>query len=152
MDTLAQLLGKLHPVLLHFPLVLILLGAAAECARWRGRATGFASAASWLLGLAALSAVVAAGTGWLLAAHEHIRSDLREALAWHRWLGVATAAVSCVAWLLSVKNDHARSGLGRSRMTLAVAAAVLVLFVGYFGGEMVWGRDWFQLSETARSE
>lgn len=152
MDTMAQLLGKLHPVLLHFPLVLILLGAAAECARWRGRAPWLASTAGWLLGLAALSAVIAAGTGWLLAAHEHIRSDQRETLAWHRWLGVATAIVSCAVWLVARKRDTALPQRGSPRVVLALAAAVLVLFVGYFGGELVWGRDWFQLNETHQHE
>lgn len=146
MDTLAQLLGKLHPVVLHFPLVLILLGAAAEWVRWRDRAPWFASAAGWLLGLAALSAVVAAGTGWLLAAHEHVRSDQREVLAWHRWLGVATATVSTLAWLIHRRGEtHDRS---TPRLVLALVAALLVMATGFFGGELVWGSDWFQLSET----
>jgi uncharacterized membrane protein len=152
MDTLTQLLGKLHPVVLHFPLVLILLGAAAECARWSGRAPRFAAAAGWLLGLAALSALIATGTGWLLAAREHIRSDQREALAWHRWLGVSTAVVSCVTWLLSVKREATASQRDTLRVVLALAAAGLVLFVGYFGGELVWGPDWFQLNETHQHE
>ena len=152
MDTLAQLLGKLHPVMLHFPLVLILLGAAAEYARRSGRAPQLASAASWLLGLAALSAVIAAGSGWLLAAHEHIRSDQRNVLAWHRWLGVVTAVVSCVAWLLSIERKPAPALHHTPRLVLAMAAAILVLIVGYFGGELVWGRDWFQLNETQQHE
>jgi uncharacterized membrane protein len=152
MDAVAQLLGKLHPLMLHFPLVLILLGAVAEFARRSGRAPRLAAAAGWLLGLAAISAIIAAGTGWLLAAHEHIRSDQRETLAWHRWLGVATAVVSCIAWILSAKREAASSRRDTLRVALALAAALLVLFVGYFGGELVWGRDWFQLNETHSHE
>lgn len=148
MDSLLQLLGKLHPLVLHFPLVLVLLGVAAECARYFRRAPTLAAAAGWLWGLAAISAIASAGSGWLLAGHEHIRSDQREALAWHRWLGVATAVASSVTWMRSLQRQNAESDRSALRLAFVLAAAVLVLATGFFGGELVWGRDWFELSEA----
>lgn len=152
MDTLLQLIGKLHPILVHFPLVLVLLGALAECARYFRKAPSFAAAAGWLLGLAAISAILSAGSGWLLASHEHIRSDQRTTLTWHRWLGVATAAASTLAWLISSKRGNTADNRSASFLALVLVAALLVLAAGFFGGELVWGGDWFQPSEVHEHE
>ncbi len=143
MTSALELIGKLHPVVLHVPIVLLLLAGAVEVARWFRESDFTARSSRWLFALGAIGALVSAGTGWLLAAHEHIRSDHQVALAWHRWLGLAVVAVSGVAWLASTRIKNPRPALRAIRLGIALLVIALVLGTGYFGGEMVWGHDWF---------
>ncbi len=150
MDHLAEFFGKLHPIILHFPLALLVIGGAAEGVRIFHDSPFLARAVTWLFALGAITAVLSAGSGWLLAAHEHIRSDQKTTLEWHRWLGVATAIVSGIGWVSS-----AQVSVGpwiKARRVFALTAALLVIATGYFGGELVWGRDWFQPSEENSSK
>ncbi len=142
MNLVAEFLGKAHPVILHFPLAFLIAAGALETVRIFRDSPFLGRAALWLLALGAITAVLAMGSGWLLASHEHIRSDERTILTWHRWLGVATAAISTVAWVIALRP---REGMWKAaRRSLTILVAVLVIATGYFGGELVWGRDWFQ--------
>ncbi|HVS52442.1 MAG TPA: DUF2231 domain-containing protein [Opitutaceae bacterium] len=146
----AEFLGRLHPLILHFPLALLILGAAAEGVRVFRDSEFLGRLAVWMFGFGAITAVLAAGSGWLLAGHEHIRSDERVLLQWHRWLGVATAAVSTIGWLWSVRPVN--GPWNYARRIVIFASALLVIAAGYFGGELVWGRDWLAISEAHSGE
>ena len=82
----------------------------------------------------------------LLAAHEQMRSDQQTTLEWHRWLGVATTVVSGLAWVTSAQAS--KGGWAAARRLIAILSGVLAIGTGYFGGELVWGRDWFKPSES----
>ncbi len=150
MDFVAEFFGKLHPVVLHFPLAILVVAAAAECVRLRRDSPFLARAVTWLFAIGAIAAGLSALSGWMLAAHEHIRSDQRSTLEWHRWLGIATAAVATLAWIVSARPTTGQWVAARRAVVLAAAA--LVVATGYFGGELVWGRDWFQLTEKQANE
>ncbi len=150
MDYIAEFFGKLHPIVLHFPLVLLVVGATAEGVRLFRDSPFLARAVTWLFALGAITALLSATSGWLLAAHEHIRSDQRTTLEWHRWLGLATTVVAGLAWLSSFQAN--KGAWARPRRIIALSAGLLVIATGHFGGEMVWGRDWFQPSEELSHE
>jgi uncharacterized membrane protein len=135
--------GRFHPVFLHFPIALLLLAAAVETGRvWRD-SQWLARCTVWLLGLGALSAIATGASGWLLAAHEHIRSDQHITLEWHRWLGVATVAAAWVAWVAAAAWRETPSVVRIwLRRILVWGAGALVAFAGHFGAMIVWGRDW----------
>jgi uncharacterized membrane protein len=145
MDHLAELVGKLHPIVLHFPLALLVVAGGAEFVRLFRDSPFLARGATWLLALGAITAVLAVASGWLLAAHETMRRDQQATLEWHRWLGLATAALSNLGWVASLQIS--RGGWAITRRVVVFAAALLVVATGYFGGELVWGRNWFQPSE-----
>lgn len=150
MDHIAEFFGKVHPLILHFPLVLLVVGALAEVIRLFRDSPFLTRAVTWLFALGAITAAISAGSGWFLAAHEHIRSDQRTTLEWHRWLGLATTVVSGLAWLLSAQPNT--GAWARARRIVALAAGLLVFATGYFGGEMVWGRDWFRPNDEQAQE
>jgi len=83
--------ARLHPLIVHFPIALVIVAAAAEGAaaatgdrRWR-------DVAVINLRAAAAFAVAAVIAGWRLASASGVEST--PILEWHRWLG-ALAAVS----------------------------------------------------------
>jgi uncharacterized membrane protein len=127
--------GQMHPLLIHFPIALVIVAAAAEVAaivtgseRWRVVADGN-------LRTAAIFAVIAAVAGWRLAAAAGM--DPTPLLEWHRWLGTVGAGATVAAALATSRR---RSALGvRSDWMALFGAAALVAVAGHLGGRLVWG-------------
>jgi len=132
-----ELIGRLHPLLIHFPIALVIAAVAAEAgatithdARWRQ--VGITN-----LRAGALFAVLAALAGWSFAPAGDI--DPSPLLQWHRWVGTTAA-------ILSVTAAVTASGTGRNatpaRLVYRLAllgAGVLVGITGHLGGLLVWG-------------
>ncbi len=128
-----QFAGRLHPLILHLPIGMLAALVALESfaiLRRRPLEIGTRVPLAWLT---ALSAIAAAGAGWLLASENESGS---QTLEWHRWLAIAFAALITLAALASASE--------RSRklyaMALAFAAAVLAP-AGHLGGSLTHGED-----------
>lgn len=137
--------GRTHPLVLHFPIALLVLAALLEAA-----ALPFAArfvpavprrARTWLLGAAAGSAAFAAVAGWVLAqtgAHEAGLLQL------HLFTGSFTAAAAMLAWALRLcagpdEAPHRRAERGA---TLALfVSALLLLPAGHAGAGLTHGPD-----------
>lgn len=138
-----EFFGRLHPLLVHFPIALLLVATMFEFCRRRARERVPAGSALWCLGLGAASACVAALTGWIRAAVEPIGGDDAATVLQHRWGGVAVAAIAVLTLVFG--------WIGRSRMAWArvpyraglLALALLVPAVGHLGGSLVFGPDYF---------
>jgi uncharacterized membrane protein len=133
------LIGRLHPVLIHFPIALVIVAALAEVVamvtadvRWRTVAVVNVRAG-------AVFALLAAISGWRLAlAPEMEGSPLLE---WHRWLGTIAAGAALAA-ALAPGGIRRRSALGVLTYRIALfAAGTLVAVTGHFGGLLVWGAN-----------
>jgi len=118
-------LGEFHGPAVHFPVALLVVAALAQ---------GFGSLGAMILCLrvAALTAPVAAALGWANAEFASFTSNSAALLAWHRWLGVAVAALAILAWWLARKP-------GPALRVVLVAGAILVLVVGALGGGLSHG-------------
>ena len=134
-DTLF-LFGRLHPLLLHLPLGLLFGLALVEGVghlRRRPAAPGH-----WI-GLAALTAAIAAASGWML----HEQPDFLDAgnLWWHKRFGLATAGGALLAASLRLLSKT--TGY---RLTLGLTALVMVP-AGHFGATMVHGDGYWRVPE-----
>ena len=135
------LFSKFHPLLVHFPIALVLAAAVAELvvittARETWRAVAIAN-----IRAGAAMAVVAAITGWLFASSPLV--DASTSLEWHRWLGLGGAAGAIGAALLSSRPDvSSHRSAFVYRLTL-FATALLVAITGHLGGTLVWGARFF---------
>ena len=136
------LIGRLHPLLVHFPIGLVLIAAMAEVVAmttgrwdWRAMAVANVRAGAWF----ALGAAIA---GWRLASSPGIEAT--SSLEWHRWLGtIATVAVFGAALATAGARGRSPFALWVYRMTL-FWAAVLVAVTGHLGGLLVWGADFLR--------
>ena len=126
--------GRLHPLVVHFPIALILVAAAIEAVGLVRKRPPSPEMMQWLLGLAALGAAAAALTGWWFA-HQQENAD-EALLRWHRWLGVGVAALAAALWLLGRTRPA-----GRHRPWLLLLAAAAVAACGHLGGLLVWHDD-----------
>lgn len=146
LDLLEQLLiffGRLHPVVVHFPIALIVVVALAEIGQCFTAKRNF-EVQIQLLRLGAFSAVLAAALGWLNAQNQEFQGELVEILFLHRWGGVVSAVLSLMTWIWSIILRR-----GISTVTLVVYRILLfstLAFVGisaHFGGLLVHGVDYY---------
>ena len=154
-----QLLGRLHPLIVHFPIGLLVVAAFLESLTLGGRRPGLREGIAWLVRIGAASAVLAAALGWLLATTDEITGAL---VGYHQWLGVATAVFAvCAAYLLGraerkeKENDSSLLWAYRSVLTLSVLCLTVA---GHLGASLTHGSEylasalpWNQSEETAEA-
>jgi len=135
-------IGKIHPLLVHFPIALVLAAAAAELAVIAAPRQAWRIVAVANIRAGAAMGVVAAISGWLFASSPVV--DGTTSLEWHRWLGIAGAGGAIGAALLSWHlHVSSRRPAFVYRVTLFVTA-FLVAITGHLGGALVWGASFFR--------
>jgi uncharacterized membrane protein len=142
--------GFLHPATVHFPVALLLLGAAFVVLGWKWPAVGMQIPLACLL-IGAITAIASTAMGFAFAAERGYGSwnrfdaaIMEKEVFWHRWSGVAVsvlAAFFSVIALLSLRTKNARMTT-TWKAGLLVCAAVVGL-VGHKGGEMSYGEDFY---------
>lgn len=118
--------GRLHPLLLHLPIGLLIGVAAVEIVAWLRKKP--APAMPLLVWLAAATAVLAATTGFVLGLDGE-----GETVDNHRILGIATAVVAVLAAAL-----QKRPRLYRGALLLSTA---LIFPTGHLGATLTHGDD-----------
>ncbi len=128
-------IGHHHPIIVHFPIALLLAAFLAELlARFSGRIE-LESASLYCLVLGVLSALPSALLGLILASYSGRHgSDLEL----HRWLGISVALGSLLVLWGSLKRP-------RWRLALLAILGVIVGLTGHTGGILSYGPDWLSL-------
>jgi uncharacterized membrane protein len=123
---LLQVLGRAHPLLLHFPIVLILMAVGLL---WISEPKLKSSGANILLfGSHLTGLTVVAG---LILAGEDYEGD---ALFWHQWLGVASLGLAVLIYFYR----HQSSVFLK---TSTASLAVVIIVTGHFGANLTHGED-----------
>ena len=132
-----DLIGRFHPLLLHFPIGLLAWAAVVEliCVyRKRGVPDDGPDSLGFVVPGAAF-AILASISGWLLADP----NDPDTALAWHRWLGVSTTLLALVTCGVGIAASRGSRVAGNSyRLSLFLCVPIL-MGAGHIGGELKWG-------------
>jgi len=135
-----EVLGRFHPLLLHFPIAFVLAAAVIELVRWlAGRRDTMSGSSSFCMWAGLVMGGLATWAGWLLADHQALAgSDI----FWHRWTGVAAMGLlvlAAFAWIL--RKWKGRDWLA-PHVVLLLLSAIMICVSGHIGAEMVWGDDW----------
>ena len=140
----AQLFGRLHPLVLHFPIALIMLAAVVEAARLKWDRPALAQLVPFLLATGALGALVASATGWVFA-HDYFPPPSDGwMLNWHRWLGISTTVLAGIsAWISSQRAYALRTRDRWLRRSAVWLTAIILTVTAHLGALMVWGADYF---------
>jgi uncharacterized membrane protein len=136
-------LGRFHPLIVHFPIALLLLAAVVEWLASRRRMEGAATLAGLILWLGAISAVLSAMAGLLLGSSGTYAGDAYDR---HMVLGLAVAATSTVSALMWSLRDRGARWTRVQRVLLAISICMLVP-AAHFGATLTHGEGF--LSEYA---
>ena len=136
------LIGRIHPLLIHFPIALLIAAAAAEAAATTTGSPRCHDVAVVNAYAGAGFAVLAVAAGWQLSFAPGMEPT--SLLAWHKWVGTSSAGLAAGAALtsLSGRREWRRTVWG-FRVTL-LGAGILVAICGHLGGLMVWGADFLR--------
>jgi uncharacterized membrane protein/mono/diheme cytochrome c family protein len=131
------LLGRLHPMAVHFPVTLLCLAALLEVATFRNFNSRLRPGIDLLVTIGALGAVVAAGLGLLLAGQEDYGGTT---LNIHRWTGIATAVLGvATALLLYMVEKKELWHLIRVYRGILLFTAIGVTAAGHYGASLTHG-------------
>jgi uncharacterized membrane protein len=137
------LVGRLHPLIVHFPIALVIVAAMAEGGaiatggrRWREVAVVNLRAGA----VFAFAAVIA---GWRLASATGV--EVTPLLEWHRWLGAIGALLTACAATVTFRTERWLPRRVWVYRTLLLCAASFVAGAGHLGGRLVWGADFLRL-------
>ena len=136
------IIGRLHPLIVHFPIALVLLAAVAEAGAIATRNQRWRTAAVVNVRAGAVLAVAAAIAGWRLASAPGMEATAL--LEWHRWIGATGALTSAVAAMATLSLQHSQDGHLRIYRAALFCAASLVAISGHLGGLLVWGADFLR--------
>jgi len=136
-------IGRFHPMVVHFPIALLVSAALARCLMLTGSITWAGQAVRFCVWFGGVSGVVAATLGWLNAGWPGGDESFGDVIFNHRWLGVSTALVG-VALIVMVEMEAKRPTITLSRLTTLclLIGAGLVAAAGHFGGILVFGPDY----------
>ncbi len=127
-------LGRLHPMIVHFPISLLFIALLMEIIAWKRKSTYFQPAIILLVLIGALSAIAAVLFGLLLSNSDEY--ELSDALAVHQWTGIATMILSSITAFA-----YKRSGLRIQKILLSVTV-VGVTVAGHFGATLTHGEGY----------
>jgi len=134
--TLLEWIGRLHPMVVHFPIAFFITALVAEIQFAATRRDLFRHSLRFLLWGGALSAIVAAALGWIFAATG--QTDGGSLLVAHRWAGSAVAALGLA--VLAINERVERSVGSRALLRLCLAAiALLTAATGFLGASLLYG-------------
>ncbi len=137
MDVLKQLIGRLHPLIVHLPIGFILLGLLLQ---WHDRKTRqFRKVLSLIFLWAGISAVLACSTGYLQYLGEGYAFDT---VKWHLWSGIATALFSFVMYARIRKWEPVDFLSKIPMVAFSILLFVLISFTGHQGGNITHGADY----------
>lgn len=137
MDAWLQLFGRIHPLVIHLPIGLLVGLAIVECVALVRKRPELRDASAILVWLAALSAVLAATAGWTLS-HEDGYGG--ETIARHQRLGIALAIASVAMALL-----HGRERLAWAYRSVLLVAIGILLPAAHLGATLTHGEEFLAL-------
>jgi uncharacterized membrane protein len=129
----------LHPIIVHFPIALLTTAILFEFLELLVKRDFLREAATWLLGLGFLGALLATASG-ILAEEEAEKSGVPESvIETHELFAFATLAV--FATLVAIRwwqKKRRIPDIPSVFLAIGLVGVVLIGLTGYFGGDLVY--------------
>ena len=142
MHLLGIQIGHLHPLLVHLPIGIILFAFLLEIFDRLKKNKNYGDVVEFTLLVAAISALLSLGTGWLLGADGGYDPDL---LFNHRWMAVAFTVTSIL--LYTVKRFKAKWSR-KLYLPIFILTLILISVTGHYGGNMTHGEGYLFIEES----
>jgi uncharacterized membrane protein/mono/diheme cytochrome c family protein len=135
-----QLIGRLHPMVVHFPIGIILVAVLMELFTLGNFRHPLRSGIRFLVVLGAFSAVLSAFMGLLLAENEGVTGSTVDI---HRIIGIASAGLSflLLIFLRKCKLAPSESAIKTYRILLFLTG-IGIGVAGHFGAALTHGEDY----------
>lgn len=136
-------LGRLHPLVVHFPIALLTVAFLAELLSLvrLGKHRGTVRFCLWV---GVLGAAAASWLGWALGDLQPRSGSSGQLMERHRWYAVATLAVATLGLIATeIRARRSKPGaIGTLAPLLLLLGTLLVSWTGHLGGKLSYGVDW----------
>ena len=142
---LLKVVGRTHPLLLHFPIVLLILAFVMEFFKkqFQIEEKSFKKLTAFVLFAGSLTSASTVIFGLFLSQEEGYAGDT---LQWHKWTGIAASFLSCgLVWAYS---ENIRAIILKTVMAITF---VFLMVAGHYGAGLTHG-DGFLLEPLASGE
>ena len=141
-----EFLGRLHPLVVHLPIGILLLAFLLEVlSRFRGYKK-LSKAVPISIALGSVSAILASISGWLLSQEGGYDEPLIDQ---HKYSGLATAALALILlaifYWIKLFNKAQRNKI---RLLAFIPLVVLISVTGHLGGSLTHGEDFLFSAES----
>ena len=135
-----KLLGRLHPLVVHFPIGLLVFAALFELMTFKNFNSSLRPAIHLMLFAGVATAAFSVVFGLFLAAGGDYGKDL---LALHQWIGIATFFLGTTTWFIHRKLvSQPSQSLVKYYRSLLFISALSVSVAGHFGASLTHGSDY----------
>ena len=132
--SISELIGHLHPVLVHLPIGILLLACLFLWQSRKNKYEHLKAPINLILLLGMISSIASCITGYVLSN----TGDYDEQIVnWHQWMGISVAIVSILIYFLNRKNL-----LFRWQGLFAGLLVLLLFITGHLGGSLTHGSDY----------
>jgi uncharacterized membrane protein len=138
-----ELVGRLHPLLVHLPIGILLLAILFEWLSVHPSFKILSPALPLIILLGAISTFSSCLTGYLLSQSGDYSGNT---ISWHQWLAISLSIVSAIYWWAHYKSFSA--GFKRA---LSIFVLMLVSVTGHLGGSLTHGEDYLTENIFAES-
>jgi uncharacterized membrane protein len=132
-----EFIGHLHPVIVHLPIGILLLGVLMMVYQHYSK-VDLRAPISFAFLVGSISAVLACIAGWILSNSGEYDTLLVQK---HQWTGISTAIIGLLVYFLK-----------QYRKLLAVILTLLVFITGHYGGTLTHGENYlFNSNENSNT-
>lgn len=135
---LFQLLGRLHPLIVHFPIGLLVVALFLEVLTLKGKRPGLREGINWMVYLGAFFALLATVLGWLLRTFDDYSGELVQI---HQNLGILTAVLSLIAAFLLRRTIAGKLNSLVAYRTVLLLSVIALSITGHLGASLTHGED-----------
>ena len=135
---MVQLIGRLHPLVVHFPIGLLVVALFLEGLTLNGKRPGLKEGVKWMVYIGAAFSLLSAVLGWLLGTFDNYTGDL---VNLHQNLGIATSILASITAILLFrikKVEFPKYLVYRISLFLTV---LTLSFTGHLGASLTHGED-----------
>jgi len=133
-----QFLGRLHPLIVHFPISLLVVALILEIYSWKQKDKTIQSGLYLILLIGTFAAIISCVFGLLLKDQDEYTSST---LTTHQWSGISTAVLAiCTIYLFRLSRT--RGHLVKVYRVFLVFSVVGVGVAGHMGASLTHGADY----------
>lgn len=141
---ISDLMGRLHPALVHLPIGILLIACCFELLSSSNRLNLIRPALPAMMLWGVIAALLSCLTGFLLYGNDEYEEEL---INKHEWSGFTLAAIAIILYIL-----YKRKANNKLIKTFSALLLCLVFLTGHLGGSITHGEDFITAPLTGAEE
>ena len=140
---LLQIVGRMHPAVIHFPIAWLTLLLLIETAALFTGKPEWSRFGLYVLILTLLSFIPAVTSGLILSKSQGSDPDFIKLMTLHRNINLSVVLICVIAFILRIARSEKLQGRARlPYFLLILVSTALIAFSGHLGGKMVFGENY----------